>query len=129
MGLVDDDGEMLLLQALYAVHDKGKLLDGGGDDFCVAVQRNRKVSRIALIIHHTDEASLVLHAHDGLLELPVYNNTVGDDDHVVKDDFVVSIVETRQAVRQPSDSVRLTGTCAVLYQIVLRRAVLPDICQ
>ena len=129
MGLVDDDGKMLLLQALHAVNDKGELLDGGGDDFCIAVQCNRKVSRITLVIHHADKASFMLHAHNGLLELPVYNNTVGDDDHVIKDDFVVSIVETRQAVRQPSDGVRLTGTCAVLYQIVLGRAVFPNVCQ
>ena len=84
----------LIFQALHAVHDIGELLDGGGDDFCVTVQRNRKVSRIALVIHHADKASLMLHTHNGLLELPVYNNTVGDDDHVIKDDFIVSIVET-----------------------------------
>ena len=118
---------LLANNTLYSA--TAKQIDGGGDDFCIAVQSNRKVSGIALVIHHANKASLVLHTHNGLLELPVYNNSVSDDDHVIKDDFIVSIVETRQAVRKPSDGIRLAGTCAMLYQIVLSCAVFPDVCQ
>ena len=37
MGFVDDNGKMFVFQPLYAIHNIGKLLNGGSDDFRVAV--------------------------------------------------------------------------------------------
>ena len=61
----------------------------------------------------------MFHAHDGLLQLAVYDNAVCHNDNIIKDDFVVGVMQTGQAVRKPRDSVRFAGTRAVLYQIVL----------
>ena len=54
MCLVDDDSESLTFEPRYAVNDIRELLYCGSDDLRVSVQRNRKVSRIALVIHNTD---------------------------------------------------------------------------
>ena len=126
MGLVDDDREPLGLQVLHAVHDERELLDGGGDDLRVPVQGNREVGGIALVVHHADQAGLVLHAHDGLLELTVHDHAVRHDDYVVEDDPVVRVVQAGQPVGQPRDGIGLAGTGAVLDQVVQGRAVLAD---
>ena len=129
MRFIDNDREGFILQALHAVNDVGELLNGGGDDLRVAVQRHGQVGRIALIVHHPDQASLVLHAHDGLLQLPIHHHTVGDNDHVIKDDLVIRIVKGGESMRQPCDGVGLAGTGAMLDQVVLAGAVLPHIGQ
>ena len=40
MSLVDDDCETLTFQSCNAVNNVRELLNGGGDDLCVAVQSN-----------------------------------------------------------------------------------------
>ena len=127
MGFVDDNGKTLVLQTLYAIHNIGKLLNGGSDDFCVAVQCNRQVGGVALVIHDPDQTGLVLHTHDGLLELAVNHHTVSHNDDIIENDFIVRIMQRSQPVRQPSDGVCLAGTGAVLDQVVLRSAIHTDI--
>lgn len=105
--LVNDYGEALVLQSGDIVYDIRELLNRSRYNFCIAVQGNRQVRRIALVIHNTDEPCLVLHTHNGLLELSVSDHTVSDDDNVVKYDSVVGIVQRCQTVRQPSYGVRL----------------------
>ena len=127
MGFVDDDGETLTFQSCNAVDDVRELLNRSSYNLCVSVQRNRKVSRIALIIHHPDQTRFVLHTHNGLLQLTIDHDTVGNDDYIIEDDLVIRIMQRCKPVGQPCDRVRFTGTCAVLDQVVLRRAVLTDI--
>ena len=93
MRLVDDDREGLVLQAFHAVHDIGELLNGRGDDFCIAVQRHGQIRRVAFIVHHANQARFMFHAHDGFLQLPVNDHSVCDDNHVIKDDLIVSVVQ------------------------------------
>ena len=71
----------------------------------------------------------MLHAHNGFLKLAVDHNAVSDDDDIIKNNFVICIVQRSEAVRQPCDRVRFAGACAVLDQIVLRRAILLHIRQ
>ena len=127
--LVDDNGESLSFQPCNTIHDVREFLNRGCNDLCIAVQGNCKVSGVAFIIHHTDKSGFVLHAHNGFLKLPVNDNTVGDDDDIIKNNFVIRIMQRSEAVRQPCDRVRFAGACAVLDQIILRRTVLTHIRQ
>ncbi len=102
------------LQSCDTVNDVGELLDGGSNNLRVAVQRNCKVCGIALIVHHPDQSCLVLHTHDSFLQLTVHDNTIGNNDDVIEDDLIISVVQRSQTVRQPCDGVCLAGTCAVL---------------
>ena len=129
MGFVDDDGETLTFQPCNAVDDVRKLLNRSSYNLCVSVQRNRKVSRIALIIHHPDQTRFVLHAHNGLLQLTVDHDTVGNDDDIIKDDLVIRIMQRCKPVGKPCDRVGFAGACTVLNQIILRCAVVTDITQ
>ena len=54
MCFVNDNSESLTFEPSYAVNDVRELLYGGSDDLCVAIQRNRKVSGITLVVHNTD---------------------------------------------------------------------------
>ena len=114
MCLVDNDGETLTFQSCNAIDDVWEFLNRSGDYLSVAVQRNRKVGRIALIIHHPDQTRFVLHAHNGLLQLTVDHDTVGNDDDVIEDYLVIRIMQRSKPMCQPCDRVRFTGTCAVL---------------
>ena len=129
MCLIDNNRKTLVFQPCNAIHDIREFLDCGGDDFCIAVQCNGKVGGVAFIVHHTDKSGFVLHAHNGLLKLTVNDNTVGDDDDIIKNNFVICIVQRSEAVCQPCDGVCFAGACAVLYQIILRRAVFTHIRQ
>ena len=119
VGFVDDHSEALVLEPSHAIDNVWEFLDRGGDDLGVAVERDRQISRIALIVHDTDQASFVFQSHDRFLQLPVYDHAVGHDHDVVKDDLVVRIVQRRQAVCQPGDGVCFPGASAVLDQVVL----------
>ena len=50
-------------------------------------------SAIALIVHHTDKSGFMLHAHNSFLELTVNHNTVSDDDNIIKNDFVIYVMQ------------------------------------
>ena len=71
----------------------------------------------------------MLHAHNRFLQLTINHNSISDDHNIVKDDFIIRIVQRSQAVRQPCDRVRFAGACAVLDQIILRCAIITDITQ
>ena len=129
MRLINDDCETLIFQSLHAVHDIRELLNGSCDNFGVSVQCNRKVSGVALIVHHTNKTGFMLHAHDSFLQLAVNNHTVGNDDDIIENNLIVGIMQRSQTMSQPCDGVGLAGTGAVLNQIVLRGAVFTDIGQ
>ena len=93
MGFIDNHSKPLIFQILYTIHDIGELLNGSCNDFGVAIQCNRQISRITLVVHHADETGLVLHAHDGFLQLAIHHHAVGHNDDIVKDDFVVSVMQ------------------------------------
>ena len=129
MRLVNDNCKTLLLQPSYTINDIWEFLNSGSNDFRIAVQCNCKVCGITLIIHYADQASLVFHAHNCFLQLTVNNHTVCNDDDIIENNFIVSIVQRSQPVSQPCDGIRLAGTCAVLNQIVLCGMVFSDICK
>ena len=129
MRLVDDNGESLAFQPCNAVHDVRELLNRGCNNFCVAVQGTCKVCRVAFIVHHTDKSGFVLHAHNGFLKLAVDHNAIGDDDDIIENDLIIHIMQRSKPMRQPCDRIRFARACAVLDQIVLRRAILPHIRQ
>ena len=93
MCLVNNDSKPLILKIRHTVHNIWKLLNRRSNDLCIAVQSNGKVSRYTLVIHHTNQTSLMLHAHDGFLKLPIYNNSVCNNNNIVKDNLVVGIMQ------------------------------------
>ena len=93
MRLVNDDGKPLVLQISYTINDIWEFLNRCCNNLCVAIQRNRQVRGHTLIIHHTDESRLVFHTHDGFLQLPIYNNSVCNNNNIVKDNLVVGIMQ------------------------------------
>ena len=56
-------------------------------------------------------------------QLAVQHPAVGDDDNGLEDLLVVVIVQAGEPVGQPGDGIGLTGTGAVLNEIVLAGAV------
>lgn len=93
MGFINNHSKPLIFQVLYTVHDIGELLNGSCNNFGIAIQCNRQISRVTLIVHHADETGLVLHAHDGFLQLAIHHHAVGHNDDIVKDDFVVRVMQ------------------------------------
>ena len=129
MCLVNDDCKTLIFQPLHAVNDIRELLNGGSDNFGIAIQCYCQVSGVALIVHHANKTGLMLHTHDGFLQLAVNNHAVGNDDDIIENNLIVGIMQRSQTVSQPCDGVGLAGTGTVLNQIVLRGAVFTDISQ
>ena len=127
MGFVDDHGKMLLLQVMDGVDDIRELLNRRGDDLRIALQGPGQVLRVACIVHDANQASLVFQAPDSVLQLPVDDDAVRDDDDIIEDDVIVGVVEGRQTMSQPGNGIRLPGASRVLDQIVLRRAVDGDV--
>ena len=103
MRLINDYSKALIFKSLYAIHDIRELLYCRCNDLCITVQCNRKVSRVALIIHNTNQSSLMLHSHDCFLELAVNNNSVSYNDNIIKDNFVLCVMKRSQTVCQPCD--------------------------
>ena len=93
MCLVNDDGKPLVLQISYTINDIWEFLNRCCNNLCIAIQRNRQVRGHTLIIHHTDESSLVFHTHDGFLQLPIYNNSVCNNNNIIKNDLVIGIMQ------------------------------------
>ena len=93
MRLVDDNGESLAVQPCNTVHDVREFLNRGRNDLCVAVQGNCKVSGITFIVHHSDKPGFMLHTHNSFLQLTVNYDSVGDNHDIVKDDFIICIVQ------------------------------------
>ena len=93
MCLIDNNRKTLVFQPCNAIHDIREFLDCGGDDFCIAVQCNGKVGRVALIVHNTDKPRFMLHTHNSFLQLTVNYDSVGDNHDIVKDNFIICIVQ------------------------------------
>ena len=129
MCLIDNNRKTLVFQPGNTVYNIREFLNCSGDDFRIAVQSNGKVCRVTLIVHDTDKPCFMLHAHNRFLQLTINHNSISDDHNIVKDDFIIRIVQRSQAVRQPCDRVRFAGACAVLDQIILRCAIITDITQ
>ena len=67
MCFVNNNCETLLFKASDIINNVRELLDSGCDNFCISLQRQCKICGCTLIIHHTDQTSLVLHTSDGRL--------------------------------------------------------------
>ena len=124
MRLVDDNGKLFLFEPRHAVYDIRKFLYGRCDDFRISLQCNGKVCGRTFIVHHADQSRFMLHAENRVLQLPVHDNAVGHNDDIVENHLIFGIVHGSQPVREPRDRVRFARTCAVLNQVILRRAVL-----
>ena len=68
----------------------------------------------------------MVHSQNGLLELPVYDNTVSYDDNVIEDYTIIRIMQRCQTICKPGDTVGLTGTSRVLDQIIQLRPMFVD---
>lgn len=71
----------------------------------------------------------MLHTHDRFLQLLIHYQPVSHNNDVIKDDFIVCIMQRAEAISQPCNGVCLAGACAMLDQIILRAAVLVHISQ
>ena len=69
MRFVNDYGKVLILQAFDAIHDIGELLNRRSNNLGVTAKRIGKVGRIALVVHNTDKAILMLNTKYRLLKL------------------------------------------------------------
>ena len=124
--LVDDDGEpapddplgLALGGGLGGeLGDDGELLQGRDDDpRRVALQGVLEL--LGLLVDPHDRARRVVQPGDGLLQLPVQDLAVGDDDDLVEDRHVVSPVQPGEGVRRPRDGVRLPRPGRVLDEPV-----------
>ena len=93
MSFINNNCKIFILQAANAIYYIGKLLDSGGYNLGITSQRLGKVSRITLVIHYTDEPSLMFDTHNCLLQLPVNYYTVSADNGVIKDDFIICVMK------------------------------------
>ena len=103
--------------------DERKLLQRGDDDRHRVLQRLGQLARAFVdLLHH---AALVLELVDGVLQLLVEHDAVGDDDHAIEDALVGGVVQGREPVRQPADGVALAAAGRVLDQVVVPHAFAP----
>jgi hypothetical protein len=109
MSLVNNHGEMFAGLILDTLKNITERLHGGDDNFGIAVQGCRKVFGMAVIIHNFNKATFVLNLHNGILQLPVYHNTVGDDNHRIKDSLIIIRMERGQLMSQPRYCVSLAN--------------------
>ena len=88
MGLVDDHRVVAFGQRLDLVEDEGELLESCDDDAgLLAGQGLGKLGRVLVdALHHPDG---VLELADGVLELAVEHDPVGDHHHLVEHPGVV----------------------------------------
>ena len=126
VGLIDDDGKVLVSQSGNCIHDVRELLDRCRNDLGVVRQLVGQVRRSALVVHHTDESSLVIHSKDRPLQLTVDNDAVCYNDDVVEDDLVIGIMQGSQSVSKPCYAVSFSAACGMLDQIVQVGAMFID---
>ena len=93
MGLIDDYCKLLVFKRSYAAYDIWKLLNGRGDNLCVAFKGILEVGGRAGIVKHLDLSGLMFQAHDGILKLSVHDNTVSTDDDIVEDIPVQGVMQ------------------------------------
>ena len=61
------------------------------------------------LVDPLDHAAFMLELVDGVLQLLVEHDPVGDDNHAVEHALVAAVVQRRQPVRQPADRVALAA--------------------
>src|SRR5206468_11186484 len=66
--------------------------------------------------------TLVFELVDGVLELQIQHDTVGDNNNAVKDASVCGIVQGREPMREPTNCVALAASGRVFYEIVVTNA-------
>ena len=123
MRFVDNHGKGLVFQILDCVHDIREFLYRRADNLDIALKRKSKVCRRTFIVHYLNKSRLVFDTAHRVLQLPVHHHAVGADDDIIENNFVFFVVKRRKPVCKPRNRIRLARTCAVLYQIVLRRAI------
>ena len=93
MCLINNYCKTFILKVLYTINNIRELLNCGCNNLCITIQCNRKVSWIALIVHNTNQSGLMLHSHDCFLKLTVNNNSVSDNNDVVKNYLVFFVMK------------------------------------
>ena len=124
MGLVNDHGKSLAFQLPHQLLNIQEFVDGGHNDFDIAVEGVRQVFGGACLIHDLDEAGFVLQRQHRVLKLAVHHNSVGDDADRIKNDSVLPVVKGGQTVRQPRDGVGFPAARRVLDEIIFLAVVL-----
>lgn len=126
MGLVDNERVSPGPEFADLVEDVGELLQRGDDDS--GLLAGECVSELGgALVDLGDHAMGVLELVDGVLELAVEHDTVGDHHDLVEYLHVRLVVQRREPVGQPGDRVRLTRPRRVLHEIALARAVAPGV--
>ena len=129
VGLVHDDGEVLLLAPVHLFEDEGELLERRNDDADPVVDGVAQslgalgAVLVLLVVDQGHQSFLVLEAVDGVLQLLVENSAVGHDDDGGEDGLVGLVVEPGEAVGRPRNAVGLAAPGAVLYEVVPPRAL------
>ncbi len=122
VGLVDDQRVPARRELLDLVEDEGALLQSGDDDPRLLTGERRRELAGMLVdpLHHAVD---MLELVDGLLELAVQDDSVGDHHDLVEHLPVRLVMQGRQPVAKPRDRVRLPRAGRVLHQVVLPGAL------
>ena len=101
------------------VEDEGELLDRRDDDFLAFLDEPAQVARTLRVSDGGADLGVLL---DGVADLAVEEDAVGDHDDRVEDRGVV-LFKPDQLVGQPGDGVGLAAARRVMDQVALARAV------
>ena len=69
------------------------------------------------------DATLVFELVDRVLELLIEHDAIGDHDYAVEDALVGGVVQGREPMGQPTDSVALAAACRMLDEVVVAHAL------
>ena len=112
--LVDEDGEApSALLVANLVEDEGKLLDRRDHDLLARLDEAPQVSGPLRAPHRRADLGVL---PDGVADLPVEDQPVGDDNDRVEDRGAI-LLQTDELVRQPRDGVALAAARRVLDQV------------
>ena len=130
MGLVDDDGEILLLERLLRqdrLHRIGEGLDRHHDDrhpFEQGIGQLLALRLRALVsIDRRDETGLVVDLLHRVLQLAIEDVAVGHDDGGIENRRAIVLPELDEVVCRPRDGRSLAGSGAMFAQVCLTRSV------
>ena len=105
---------MLVVNLLDGVDDVEELLYGGGNNLGIAFQCATEVVGRAVVVHHFDKSRFVVNLTNGILQLAVDDNAVGDNDDVVEYLLILQVVQRSEPVCQPGYGLGLARTCRML---------------
>ena len=126
MGLVHNNRKPLISGAHFLIDDR-ELLEGSNNDARPGLDGLPEL--LGVLVDFLHYARHMVKLIDGVLQLAVQHPAVGDDNDRLEDLLVMVIVQAGEPVGQPGDGIGLTGTGAVLNEIVLAGAVGLYICQ